>query len=71
MRQKNHKLVKKVAEQRILDFMPSVVEDLGLKRIRVNKKTRKTFNIDKKYASNSIIYIVSKSEDIEYLENIL
>lgn len=67
MRQKNHKLVKKVAEQRILDFMPSVVEDLGLKRIRVNKKTRKTFNIDKKYASNSIIYIVSKSEDIEYL----
>lgn len=71
MRQKNHKLVKKVAEQRILDFMPSVVESLGLKRIRVNKKTRKTFNIDKKYASNSIIYIVSKSEDIEYLENIL
>ena len=71
MRQKNHKLVKKAAEQRILDFMPSVVEDLGLKRIRVNKKTRKTFNIDKKYASNSIIYIVSKSEDIEYLENIL
>ena len=71
MRQKNHKLVKKVAEQRILDFMPSVVEGLGLKRIRVNKKTRKTFNIDKKYASNSIIYIVSKSEDIEYLENIL
>ena len=71
MRQKNHKLVKKVAEQRILDFMPSIVESLGLKRIRVNKKTRKTFNIDKKYASNSIIYIVSKSEDIEYLENIL
>ena len=71
MRQKNHKLVKKAAEQRILDFMPSVVEDLGLKRIRVNKKTRKTFNIDKKYASNSIVYVVSKSEDIEYLENIL
>ena len=71
MRQKNHKLVKKVAEQRILDFMPSVVEDLGLKRIRVNKKTRKTFNIDKKYASNSIVYVVSKSEDLEYLENIL
>ena len=69
MRQKNHKLVKKAAEQRILDFMPSVVEDLGLKRIRVNKKTRKTFNIDKKYASNSIVYVVSKSEDIEYLEN--
>ena len=67
MRQKNHKLVKKAAEQRILDFMPSVVEDLGLKRIRVNKKTRKTFNIDKKYASNSIVYVVSKSNDLEYL----
>ena len=71
MRQKNHNLVKKASQRRILDFMPSAVESSALKRIRVNKKTRKTFNIDKKYASNSIIYIVSKSEDIEYLENIL
>ena len=67
MRQKNHKLVKKAAEQRILNFMPSVVEDLGLKRVRVNKKTRKTFKIDKKYKSNSIVYVVNKSNDLEYL----
>lgn len=65
IRKKNHSLNKKEAEQKILDFMPQIVQLLGLERTRVNKKTRKKYNISRReYASNSVVYIVSSNTEI-------
>ena len=71
MRRKNHRINKNDAQQKILNFMPSIVEILDLNRIRVNKKTRKQYSISKKYKSNCIVYTLNNSEFLEDLENIL
>lgn len=65
IRKKNHKITKKEAELKILDFMPQLIQELDLERIRVNKKTRKQYDISRKdYASNSIVYIAPENTEI-------
>mgnify|MGYP007002657065 FL=1 len=71
MRRKNHKINKKDAQLKILNFLPDIVEGLDLNRIRVNKKTRKQYSIGKNYKSNSIVYTVDSSGFLDDLEEIL
>ena len=72
IRNRNHRITKKQAEKLILDFLNGLVEPLNLERTRVNKTNRKLKKIDKKYKSNTVIYIVNKvdTELLDLISNI-
>ena len=72
IRNRNHRITKKQAEKLILDFLNGLVEPLNLERTRVNKTNRKLHKIDKKYKSNTVIYIVDKNniELLDFISNI-
>ena len=72
IRKRNHRITKKQAEKLILDFLNELVEPLNLERTRVNKTNRRLKHIDKKYKSNTVIYIVNKvdTELLDLISNI-
>jgi hypothetical protein len=45
------------AEQIVLDYIPTFKQEGLITRIRINKDTRKQYNIPEQYKSNSFIYI--------------
>ena len=73
IRKRNHRINKKQAEKLILNFLNKLVDVFGLERTRVNKTNRELHGIDKKYKSNTVVYIVpdNNEEDILYLEKML
>lgn len=50
-------ITKKDAELVVLDFIPVFAQEGLITRVRVNKTTRKQYNIPKEYISNSYVYI--------------
>ena len=52
-------LTKAKAQQTVLDFIPAFIADGTLKRVRINKETRKQHNIAAKYKSNTFVYIAA------------
>lgn len=54
---KKHMTIDK-AQQTVLDFIPSFLNEGLLERVRVNSKTRTAHNIHSNYKSNSFVYIV-------------
>ena len=73
IRKRNHRIKKKQAETLILNFLNELVDVFGLERTRVNKTNRELHSIDKKYKSNTIVYIVPNhnDDDILYLEDMI
>ena len=54
---KKHMTIDK-AQQTVLDFIPSFLNEGLLERVRVNSKTRTAHSIHSNYKSNSFVYIV-------------
>ncbi len=52
-------LTKAKAQQTVLDFIPAFIADGTVKRVRVNKESRKQHNISAKYKSNTFVYIAA------------
>lgn len=50
-------LTKAKAQQVVLDFIPSFITNGTVKRVRVNKESRKQYNISSKYKSNTYVYV--------------
>ena len=50
-------LTKAKAQQTVIDFIPAFIANGTVKRIRVNKETRKQYNIAAKYKSNTYVYV--------------
>lgn len=50
-------ITKAIANKVVLDYIPALISKGLIKRIRVNKDTRRKYKVSKKYKSNSFIYI--------------
>ena len=50
-------MTKAKAQQVVLDFIPSFISNGTVKRVRVNKESRKQYNISSKYKSNTYVYV--------------
>lgn len=50
-------MTKAKAQQIVLDFIPSFIANGTVKRVRVNKESRKQYNISTKYKSNTYVYV--------------
>lgn len=51
-------ITKADAQQAVLDHIPHFINAGLIQRVRVNKDTRKQYDISSKYASNSYVYVV-------------
>ncbi len=53
-------ITREKAQQTVLDFIPLFLAAKFIQRVRINKTTRKQYEISNKYPSNSFVYIADK-----------